>query len=568
MFKNMPMKKFVSIILAVLLIPIYLISSYISYNNKKENFNYYEKSLVEVSIKAAINHLKEAQKVHEFIAEQYDSKMRTEINRFNRSYEEHKGNPKAIDLLKVKAKGPNYLDYYIIDDKNIIINSTFKPVLGLDFSSDKAFTKALAKIRKNGQLTISKITAERKTGKLRKWAYLPTKDKKYILEVGLANEEIQKYLKPTTFNNLEEIVVNSSPMISSATIYDSHHWNLTKKALETDPKVLKMLDQIFLNKKTLDIYDNNGIIAKKLIYFNQSNEKIDGGGRVIEITYDNSSIKRVFAELRIEALLLFLGFVILLIISINYFINKFVISPITELKEAVNVLSRGDFSENKKIALLKEKYGKNEVGDLASAFYKMAQNLENTLVTKRYLENIIDSVGDALIITDKRLKITDLNDYVVKSLGKEKSEILGQNLLEYFLEKDKLKKIIFELQNENKLKNFFQLELTTMIVAKKKIPVFVNIRGHFDDDGKIAGFVFSVRNITKLRIMLDNMQAKAKVLLQEAKHDSLTNCLNRRGLEEVFKNTFYLDKNNILPFSIVMFDIDDTPMGIKKGMLL
>lgn len=87
MFKNMPMKKFVSIILAVLLIPIYLISSYISYNNKKENFNYYEKSLVEVYIKAAINHLKEAQKVHEFIAEQYDSKMRTEINRFNRSYE-------------------------------------------------------------------------------------------------------------------------------------------------------------------------------------------------------------------------------------------------------------------------------------------------------------------------------------------------------------------------------------------------------------------------------------------------------------------------------------------------
>lgn len=177
----------------------------------------------------------------------------------------------------------------------------------MDFSSDKAFTKALAKIRKNGQLTISKITAERKTGKLRKWAYLPTKDKKYILEVGLANEEIQKYLKPTTFNNLEEIVVNSSPMISSATIYDSHHWNLTKKALETDPKVLKMLDQIFLNKKTLDIYDNNGIIAKKLIYFNQSNEKIDGGGRVIEITYDNSSIKRVFAELRIEALLLLFG---------------------------------------------------------------------------------------------------------------------------------------------------------------------------------------------------------------------------------------------------------------------
>lgn len=49
--------------------------------------------------------------------------------------------------------------------------------------------------------------------------------------------------------------------------------------------------------------------------------------------------------------------------------------------------------------------GTNEIGQLAQSFNDLSQTLKSTLVSKKYLENVIDSVGDILIIMDQDLKI-------------------------------------------------------------------------------------------------------------------------------------------------------------------
>lgn len=552
----MPMKNCVMIILVLLLVPLHLISSYISYNTNKEERNYYEKTLVEYSVKGILNQMKVSKKGYNFIAAQYTARMSKELKRFNEIYEAHNGNPAKIDLLQVKAGGPSYLDYYIINKKNVIINSTFLPVLGLDFTSDKPFSVALEKVREAKKIVVSKVTTERETGKLRKWAYLPTKDEEYILEVGLTNEELQKNIKLLDFKDLEKIIINSSPMITSATIYDAHHRNSTKIMLETNPQVLKQLDEVFKTRKTQDIYDEDGILDKKIMYFNESDNPIDGSGHAVEIKYNNASIRKSLLELRNDSIISFLIFMGVLLVVMNYFFNKFVIKPITELKDGVNKLAEGKLSEHKNIAVLKGKYGNNEVGVLARAFYDMAHNLEKTLVSRNYLGNIIDSVGDIIIITDKKLKITDINTYGVEIIGKEKNEILEFNFEDYFLEKKKIKENIFKLLNKKNVNETFQLELT-MLIGAKKLPVIANVRCHFDDDKKVAGFVFSIRDIVKLRDMLEKMQDNAKILIQEAQQDPLTGCLNRRGIEEVFEKVFYVDEEHKKPFSILMFDVDD-----------
>lgn len=106
-------------------------------------------------------------------------------------------NPKKINLFQLSKElgiDTTYEHIYLIDQRQVIVNTTFKPDLGLDFAKlNASYNTFFNDIRKNNVFKEDRFGLEMKTGKIKKYAFLPTADKRYIIELGSYSDEATAY---------------------------------------------------------------------------------------------------------------------------------------------------------------------------------------------------------------------------------------------------------------------------------------------------------------------------------------------------------------------------------------
>ncbi|MBD2871819.1 GGDEF domain-containing protein [Paenibacillus arenilitoris] len=158
-----------------------------------------ESSLVEDVIVTAVS---DADKAFQMSDDKLEEQMRDYSERL---LEHYRDNPDVAswdyDALK-KASGG--MDIYIIDDAQKIVHSSFAPDVGLDFRADnetmRRFAELLAERLKGDSFVADGLDQESNTGKLRKYSYVPTPDHKYLIELGLYQENNPVF---QSFNFLE-----------------------------------------------------------------------------------------------------------------------------------------------------------------------------------------------------------------------------------------------------------------------------------------------------------------------------------------------------------------------------
>ena len=106
-------------------------------------------------------------------------------------------NVDSLNLFEIRESlgmDPNQEDIYIIDN-GVIVNTTYPPDLNLnfyDFGED--FKQYLENVQLADSFKSEKFSIEMSTKKLRKYTYQPTKDGRYIVQLGVysvrANEVI------------------------------------------------------------------------------------------------------------------------------------------------------------------------------------------------------------------------------------------------------------------------------------------------------------------------------------------------------------------------------------------
>jgi PAS domain S-box-containing protein len=174
---------------------------------------------------------------------------------------------------------------------------------------------------------------------------------------------------------------------------------------------------------------------------------------------------------------------------ILYFAIKYFTKPIQELTAGAETIGKGDLALRVKVG------SKDELGRLAYSFNKMAEDLQRTTVSKDYLDNIIGSMLDALIVVDPDTKIRRLNKAACELLGYQEEELVGKPI----------KTILSETEEEmafKKLENLIKGEelrnYETYFRAKdgKIIPILFNGSVMKDKDENIDCMVCTARDIT------------------------------------------------------------------------
>ncbi|HPM55404.1 MAG TPA: histidine kinase, partial [Methanoculleus sp.] len=129
-------------------------------------------------------------------------------------YERAGRDPGVMDLARVKEELGGRMDLYVINENGIIEYTTYPPELGYDFKEIPAFYDRITDIRLNGAFSADRIVPELATGMLRKYAYQPSPDRRYLFELGQVVSESGGQRMALSYADAIREVADENPGVS------------------------------------------------------------------------------------------------------------------------------------------------------------------------------------------------------------------------------------------------------------------------------------------------------------------------------------------------------------------
>ncbi len=180
--------------------------------------------------------------------------------------------------------------------------------------------------------------------------------------------------------------------------------------------------------------------------------------------------------------------VIAIAIIFGIVLSNKITQPIKELQEAATKIGEGDFDIQVDIK------AKDELKILADAFNHMAKKLQETTVSKSYLDNIISSLSDALIVLTKNNTIESFNEATLFLSGYQANELRNQPLNIFFKENNFLSYL--EANGSDQSGFLGRRETTFFTKDGREIPVSVTGSVMQNSARKIQGIVCLVQDIS------------------------------------------------------------------------
>lgn len=216
-------------------------------------------------------------------------------------------------------------------------------------------------------------------------------------------------------------------------------------------------------------------------------------------------------------------FISSILFALSFLYIRHVTKPITALTKTAEDIARSGNIEHD----ITWK-SNDELGVLAQTFNTMLerirQNHTNLRAAQQHTERIIESMADAVIVTDSHGNITKSNRAASDLLGYEPEEFIGRRALSCLAsdQEQTLHAITDTLVSDGNMR-----AIDTVLIAKDKRRVPVSISGAllYETGSLSSGMVFVAKDITTLK------QAQAH-LNYLANHDNLTGLPNRLLLED------------------------------------
>lgn len=212
------------------------------------------------------------------------------------------------------------MDIYIIDEENKITYSNNSNEIGLDFQECcKSFDQMLQERRAEGKLFIDGIDLDQQNGEVKKFSYMATKDKKYIIELGysLENEAI---FQQFNFLSVIEELIDEFPLIQELHVLNFGGLPFgTEKRDAVHPDRRKAFEQARENNEIVEIetkHEGKSAIIRYVPYQSQYDQGKNTKIKVLEIIYNQQDLDLLLHQnTRVYISQLFIILVITILVS-------------------------------------------------------------------------------------------------------------------------------------------------------------------------------------------------------------------------------------------------------------
>ncbi|MBU4237398.1 MAG: PAS domain S-box protein [Proteobacteria bacterium] len=193
-----------------------------------------------------------------------------------------------------------------------------------------------------------------------------------------------------------------------------------------------------------------------------------------------------------------LNLIIALVLGTALFIatKKIILDPIVVLSRATSRLAAGHLLSKVDIK------SSGEIQMLADSFNEMAENLNTTTVSKKYVDNIINSMMDSLVVLSPENQIVLVNPATCRLLGYDAQELIGKPLEKIFYNGEADCKALFD---EILIKGFVN-NMDTSYRTKDGKKVLMLFSGSLITEGSMVSGISCVAiDITEQERMRDEL---------------------------------------------------------------
>lgn len=269
--------------------------------------------------------------------------------------------------------------------------------------------------------------------------------------------------------------------------------------------------------------------------------------------------KMIYTNLKVAVLSILVG------LLIAFFLAGGITQPVKQLLKGVKSISSGNLESRVNVET------KDEIGELADSFNKMAEDLSNSLVSKEHMDNIIHSMVDSLIVTDAEGKIKTVNSATLDLLRYRKEEIADQPIDIVFEkkrkeEKEKLSEDETSLFEGKILKDLIKsgfvsnIEINYFSKEGKKIPVIFSGSAMKDYEGKVVNMVWVARDITELKKSEEEKERLQTQLIQSEKMAGIGTLTS--GIAHEFNNLLQIMRGHS-EFALITKKDEDTEEALN-----
>ena len=220
------------------------------------------------------------------------------------------------------------------------------------------------------------------------------------------DDQLDKLL--TLCLNLSEPLKDANKLITEASQNLLEEKSVRKEVL----KDLKNFEPIVIDQFILEAQDSLGKV--QLVLSADSDASFD---RIF-----NSRFLPLIVAVSLAIVFLTIAFFMV------YRLTKRIVEPIQNLIQSTKQLADGNLRTRARI------YDVDEIGLLAHAFNVMAGNLEQSTVSRGYIESILESMFNCVLVLDNKGIILTVNRLTVQTFGYSKTELIGLSMSEILRE--------------------------------------------------------------------------------------------------------------------------------------
>ncbi len=230
--------------------------------------------------------------------------------------------------------------------------------------------------------------------------------------------------------------------------------------------------------------------------------------------------------------------------------------PIVMLRDAAVAIGHGQLETRVTIST------KDEIGVLAHAFNDMSDALSKTTVSKNYVENVLSSMADALLVVDKEGIVVRANQPAADMLESKRTDIEGMALTGIVDDP-----LVFDIGLSGAL---YDYQASFISKNGEKIPVEISATRLRDNAQNDVGIVLLAQDITeRLRIQAALEESREKIVdILESINDAffaVDGNWQVTYLNQQAENLLQADRNALLGENL-WEHLDDLPPWFKSAL--
>jgi diguanylate cyclase (GGDEF)-like protein/PAS domain S-box-containing protein len=219
-----------------------------------------------------------------------------------------------------------------------------------------------------------------------------------------------------------------------------------------------------------------------------------------------------------------------------FYLGRQLASPLAALVKSADQIGEGDYT--RPLAVVR----RDEIGDLQFALERMRQNLNETTITKNYLNTVLNSLSDAVLVTAPDGTVKSCNHAAQELLGYSAAELIGKPLIGFI---DEPHRAAFDPSHEAQEAR----ETVLRTATGQTIPVSMASSAIETEDPQFQGSIYVARNITERK----RAERRIRYL---ARYDTLTKMPNRMQFQHLLQQAIARARRNQHSLALLYLDLD------------